>query len=78
MTFNSCYLPAKGNWNLIEHKTYRGHSYACFGSWDNSITWPKAKEVCESIGGYLACIESDTENSIVSEESQPPRERVGQ
>ena len=43
---------------------YNGHAYKIF---DNSISWSEAKAFCESIGGYLACINSQEEQNFLVE-----------
>ncbi len=41
---------------------YNGHRYEVY---DVNLTWKEAKEFCESIGGYLATVSSDDENSYI-------------
>ena len=41
------------------------HTYKLFGSKNENWTWGAAEEKCESIGGHLASISSDDEQSIV-------------
>ncbi len=43
--------------------TYNGHSYCVF---DISISWEEAKILCEDIGGHLATITSEEENSFIT------------
>ena len=43
-------------------ENYEGHSYLCV---DSSKTWEEAKEFCESLGGHLACINSEGEQQFI-------------
>ena len=38
---------------------FNGHAYQLF---NEQISWPDAEKSCEDMGGYLACIELETEN----------------
>ena len=44
--------------------TFNGHSYKVF---NESKTWQEAKEYCESVGGHLATVASETENNFIKE-----------
>ena len=53
---------SNGNNILSEALYYKGHYYAIF---DLHSDWDEAKAYCESLGGYLATIESREENDVV-------------
>lgn len=46
-------------------KSFKGHMYYVYDL-DNSITWEKAKEKCEAVGGHLVSITSAKEQDFVS------------
>lgn len=45
-----------------KYNEYKGHYYEVFRT---ELTWEKAKEYCESVGGYLVTIGDEYENSFV-------------
>lgn len=46
-----------------ELATYQGHSYLCV---DSGVTWEEAKAYCESMGGHLACINTEEEQNFIT------------
>lgn len=47
-----------------EAQVFEGHRYQVF---DESMTWTEAKAYCESLGGYLATITSEEENTFITD-----------
>jgi hypothetical protein len=45
-------------------KEYGGHYYKLYSE-DNSVTWDRAEEKCEALGGHLAVITSSQEEAFV-------------
>ncbi|MBQ9022755.1 MAG: C-type lectin domain-containing protein [Eubacterium sp.] len=43
-------------------ESYEGHSYLCV---DSGKTWEEAKAFCESMGGHLACINTEGEQKFI-------------
>lgn len=48
--------------NKVSSTTYKGHTYILY---DDNLTWKKAKEQCEKLGGHLAIISSKSENDAI-------------
>lgn len=48
--------------NKVSSTTYKGHTYILY---DDNMTWKKAKEQCEKLGGHLAIISSKAENDAI-------------
>ena len=46
----------------LDKSVFGGHRYQCY---DQSMTWEQAKACCESLGGYLACINSLEEQDYI-------------
>jgi hypothetical protein len=47
-----------------EAQFFQGHWYQAFG---RKVSWHEARRICEEMGGYLACIESDAEQRFVAD-----------
>ncbi len=47
---------------VVAKGTYNGHTYEVY---DMSMPWTEAKAYCESLGGYLASVTSEDENSFI-------------
>ena len=55
---------SKADYNIPAYaKTYNGHSYYIYSNVCD--TWEEAKMYCESLGGYLAVINDESENKAV-------------
>ena len=63
-TYTSNSLTAKWTQSPIPAASvsYNGHWYEVY---DSNMTWKEAKALCESLGGYLACITTAGEQSAV-------------
>ena len=55
-------VSAKKDYTSIAESIYNGHTYQMF---DEGMKWSEAKEYCENIGGYLACITSEDEQEFI-------------
>ncbi|MGN0467802.1 MAG: lectin-like protein [Acutalibacteraceae bacterium] len=55
-------MPASAKTAPSGAKEYKGHTYYVY---KNTVTWKKAKAICESRGGHLATITSSGENNFV-------------
>lgn len=57
--YNSMFQDGLPKYAMANALSWNGHTYAVFS---NTSSWEEAAEYCESIGGYLAVIESADEN----------------
>ena len=48
--------------NVVSRLSWNGHTYELY---DKGVTWLEAKNACESLGGYLACITSEEEQETL-------------
>ncbi|MGN0467929.1 MAG: lectin-like protein [Acutalibacteraceae bacterium] len=60
-------MPASAKTAPSGAKEYKGHTYYVY---KNTVSWKKAKAICESRGGHLATITSSGENSFVKKLTQ--------
>ena len=55
-------------------KLSRGHAYRLF---HHRASWAEAKRICEAMGGYLACLESESENQFMAASIGPGEPWIG-